>query len=169
GEVRREAYFAVDYSYRRAGYGARDSGRLIAPSRSRLRWLLPNGQVQLGVLQHFGLLEGVDHAVDHGDVGEHRDHPQHRRHAIEQGADDDQHDALRTLQEANFALGNGVLRASPRIADHHRPHHDDGGEHDVEEAIDAGVVDQQADVQRQVRVTVQHGIEEAAEARHLAG
>ena len=93
----------------------------------------------------------------------------HCRHAIEQRADDDQHHALRTLQESDFALGDGVLGARPRVTDHYRSRHHDGGQHDIEEAIDAGVVDQQADVQRQVRVAVEDGIEEAAEARHLVG
>ena len=91
------------------------------------------------------------------------------RHAVEQRADDDQHHAFRPLQETHLALGNGVFRARPRVAHHHRAGHHDGRQHDIEEAVDGGVVDQQAHVERQIGVAVDHRIEEAAEARHLAG
>ena len=47
-------------------------------------------------------------------VGEHRDHPQHRRHAVEQRADDDQHHALGPLQKADLALGM-VFSARARV------------------------------------------------------
>src|SRR3984885_10551028 len=56
------------------------------------------GSVHLG-----GPLPGVDHAVDHSDGREHGNHPEHGRHFIEQGADDQKNEALRAFHEADAA------------------------------------------------------------------
>ena len=59
---------------------------------SKFRWLLdrvPAGRsVRLGTVDSWlvhCLTGGRRHARDHGDVGEHRDHPQHRRHGRSAG------------------------------------------------------------------------------------
>src|SRR5690606_27878693 len=65
-----------------------------------------------------------------------------------------------------LALVDLVLGASANVADHHGAGHRDGGQHDVAEAINAGVVDQHSDQQDQIGVAIDHGIKETAEARH---
>ena len=60
--------------------------------------------------------------------------------------------------------------AGAGVADHDRADHYDRGEHYVEEAVAAGVKDQQAEELRGVAVAVDYGIEEASEAGHaIAG
>ncbi len=65
--------------------------RLIDPGVSRrvscrvnlLRRTFPDrGRPELGIFQPLGFLVSEHHAVDHGDVGQHGHHPQHRRHAV---------------------------------------------------------------------------------------
>ena len=87
------------------------------------------------------------------------------RHAVEEGADDDQHDALGALHEADLAAGNERFGAGAGVADHDRGGHDEGDQHHVEEAVGAGVVHQQAEEDRHVGVAVDDGIEEGAEER----
>ena len=72
-------------------------------------------------------------------------------------------------RKPDLAFGNGVLGARPRVAHHHRSGHHDCGQHDVEEPVDRGVVNQQADQHAEIGIAVEHGIEKAAEARHPIG
>src|ERR1035441_3094112 len=68
----------------------------------------------------LGVLVGVDDAVRHGDGGEQGQNPQHRSHCapvVEQGADDDEHNALRPLHETHLALADEGLGAGARVAD----------------------------------------------------
>ena len=121
-----------------------------------------------------GFLRGALHvgeadAVDHRDGGEHGEHPQDGSHAVEERADDDQHDALGTLHEADLAGGDERLGAGAGVADHDRGGHDEGDQHHVEEAVGAGVIDQQAEEDRHVGVAVNDRIEESAEDGDLVG
>ena len=127
-----------------------------------------------GGLPFGGFLRGALHvgeadAVDHGDGGEDGQNPQHGSHAVGEGADDDQHDALGALHEADLAGGDERLGAGAGVADHDRGGHDEGDQHHVEEAVGAGVVDQQAEEDRHVGVAVDDGIEKRAEEGDLVG
>src|SRR5579871_5017446 len=87
---------------------------LIVPIVLRAsHFLYLHGAPELRVFQALGLLPGIDHAMDHRQVRENGDHPEHGGHAVEQRADYDQHDSLGTLQEADFALGNRALGTRP--------------------------------------------------------
>ena len=107
--------------------------------------------------------------MDDGEVAHNGEHPQHGGHAIEQRSDDHQHDPFGPLGKANFALRNAVFSAGPGIADHHRTGHHDGGEDDVEEAVDGGVVIEQAHQQAEIGIAIEDRIEEAAETGNLIG
>src|SRR5437899_5187038 len=61
---------------------------------------------------------GIDAAVDDGPVGKHGDDPEDRFHAVGEGADDEEHNAFRSLEETDFARGDHVFGARPRVADH---------------------------------------------------
>src|ERR1035438_4740325 len=54
-------------------------------------------------VQFARALPGVENSVDDGDGGEDRDHPEHRGHDVEQSADNQEHQALRTFHEADSA------------------------------------------------------------------
>ena len=145
------------------------SGSLLAPCLAAVLGRAGGRDAQLGFFQELGFLVGEHHAVHHRQVAEHRDHPQHRRHAVEQRADDQQHHALGPFHEADLALGNRVFRPRAGIADHHRGGHHQRRQHHVKGPVDRSVPDQQAHQQRQIRIAVQHRIEEAAEARDAIG
>ena len=113
------------------------------------------------------LLVGITNAVNHGDGAQHRNHPEHGAHSIEQRTKNDKHDALRALHESGFAALHKRLGASAGVADHHGTDHDERHHHHVEEAVGTGVVDQQSEEQGDIAVAVDDGIEEAAELRDL--
>ena len=94
---------------------------------------------------------------------------------VEERSQDDQHDALRALHETDLALTDESLGAGARIADHQGSDHHKGHQHNVAEAVDATVVDQQSKEQHHIRVAINHRIEKGAEdgnliraARHAA-
>ena len=118
------------------------------------------------------LLIGIADAVDDGDGGKHSENPEDGRHhspAVEEGAENDEHHALRTLHEANLAGADESFGAGAGVADHQRCDHDEGGQNDVEEAVAAGIEDQQAEEQGDVGVAVDDGVEEGAEDGDLLG
>lgn len=119
-----------------------------------------------------GLLVGVDDAVDDGNGGDDGEDPEDRRHdspALEEGAEDDEDDALGALHEAYFAFSDEGFGAGARVADHQRGDHDKGGEEDVEEAIATRVEDQESEEEDDVGVAVDDGIEEGSEDGDLVG
>jgi uncharacterized protein with HEPN domain len=119
-----------------------------------------------------GLLVGVDDAVDDSDGGDDGEDPEDRRHdspALEEGAENDEDDTLGALHEAYFAFSDESFGASARVADHQRGDHDKGGEEDVEEAIAAGVENQESEEEDDVGVAVNHRIEEGSEDGDLMG
>src|ERR1700730_1743172 len=61
-----------------------------------------------------GFLPGEIDAVDDGECGNHSDNPKNRPHAIEEPADDEQHDALGALHKADLTQGNEGLSAGAR-------------------------------------------------------
>ena len=64
---------------------------------------------------------GVRDAVDDGDGGEHRQHPECGRHhapALEERAEDDKYNALRPLHETDLAGTDESLGAGAGVADH---------------------------------------------------
>jgi hypothetical protein len=111
-----------------------------------------------------GFLPGVIDAMDDGERRNYGDDPQHRPHAIEEAADDEQHEALGAFHKADLTQGNEGLGPGARITDHHGARGGDRGQHDVGSPTAHGVVDQQAHVQGHVRVAVQRRIVECAES-----
>src|SRR3989338_8104604 len=110
-----------------------------------------------------GLPPGENNAVDDGDSRKQGDGPQRRPHAVEDAADDEQHHALGPLHEAHLAGGDQRLGPRSRVAHHERTRHGHRRQHYVDEAADAGVVDQQAHVEHHVGVAVDHRVEEGPE------
>jgi hypothetical protein len=108
-------------------------------------------------------LPGIENAVDDADCGNDGDYPQNLSHAIEDPANHQQHEALGTLHEADFALGNKGFGASAGVADHHRTRRGDGGENDIRRAAADGIVDKKAEIESQVGVTIEGGVVESAE------
>src|SRR5215470_6204728 len=118
----------------------------------------------------LGHLVGEADAVNDGDRRKHSQHPQNGRHgspAVKESPKNDEHDALRTLHEANLALTDQNLGPGARIAHHQRDDHDKGGKNDVKESITAGIENQQPEKQNHVGVAVDDRIEKRAEDRHL--
>ncbi len=64
--------------------------------------------------------------------------------AFEESAQDDEDDALGALHEAYFAGADEGFGAGAGVADHQRGRHDEGCQEYVEEAVAAGVEDDQA-------------------------
>jgi len=110
--------------------------------------------------------------VDNGDGGHHGENPEgggHGSPAVEEGAEDDEDDALGALHEANLAGADEGFGAGAGVADHEGCGHDEGGEEDVEVAVGAGVVDDEAEEDGDVGVAVEDGVEEGAEDGDLVG
>src|SRR5713226_8653425 len=110
-----------------------------------------------------GFLPGEIDAVDDGEGGNDGNDPKDGAHAIEDPADDEEHDALGALHEADFAQGDERLGAGAGVTDHDGAGGGDGGEDDVGSAAADGIVDQEAHVEGHVGVTVESGIVEGAE------
>jgi hypothetical protein len=111
-----------------------------------------------------GFLPGEIDAVDDGEGGNDGDDPEHRAHAVEKTADDEQDEALGALHETDFAQGNEGFGAGAGITDHDGAGGGDGGEDDVRSAAADGIVDQEAHVEGHVRIAVERGIVEGAES-----
>src|SRR5437764_4757563 len=58
----------------------------------------------LGIFEVLGLAPSVNHAVDHREIRENGENPQHRRHPVEQAADDQQYDTLGPLEEPDLTF-----------------------------------------------------------------
>jgi len=120
----------------------------------------------------FGFEVGVADTVDDGDGGHHGEQPKGRSHcapAVEEGAEDDEDDALGAFHEADLAGADEGFGAGAGVADHQAGCHDEGREEDVEVAVAAGVVDNEAEEDGDVGVAVEDGVEEGAEDRDLVG
>jgi hypothetical protein len=110
--------------------------------------------------------------MDDGDGGHDRENPEgggHGSPASEESAEDDQDDALGALHEAYFAGADEGFGAGAGVADHERGGHDEGNQEDVEQALTAGVEDEQAEEESDVGVAVEDGIEEGAKDGDLVG
>ena len=102
--------------------------------------------------------------MDYGNGGEDGDDPQDWRHAVEQSADDYQHQSLGTLHETYTAGTYQRFGAGARIADHDRADHRDGSEDNVDRTAVAAVKHHQAYELGGIAVTVDYRIEEPSEA-----
>lgn len=114
----------------------------------------------------MGLLVGIADAMNHGDGGKNSQHPKYRGHdspAVEQRAQNNQHDALGPLHETDFATPDQRFGAGAGVADHDGGDHHEGDQHNVEETVSASVVDQQPKEQGDVGIAVDYGIEKRAE------
>ena len=107
--------------------------------------------------------------MDYGESGEYRDDPEHGCHAVEECADDDQNQALGALHEAHAAGSDERLGAGAGVAHHDGAYHDESSEYDVEEAVAAGVEDQQTEKLRGVAIAVNDRIEKRSEAGDAVG
>ena len=102
--------------------------------------------------------------MDDGNGGEDGDDPQDWRHAVEQSADDYEHQPLGALHETYTAGAYQRFGAGARIADHDRADHRDGGKDNVDRAAVAAVKHHQAYELGGIAVTVDYRVEESAEA-----
>src|SRR5581483_1932396 len=95
--------------------------------------------------------------------------PEHGSHAVEQGAEDYQNQALGTFHEAYAAGADQGFGAGAGVADHDGADHYEGGQDYVEETLTASVKDEQAQELAGVGVAVDYGIEEGSEAGDAVG
>lgn len=119
-----------------------------------------------------GLLEGVADAVNDGDGGEGGEDPEYGGHGVpahEEGAEDDEDDAFGALHESDLAFSDQGLGPGAGVADHEGGDHDEGGESDEEEAVSAGVKDEQSEEEDDVGVAVDDGVKEGTEDGDLLG
>ena len=101
--------------------------------------------------------------MDDGQVAHDGHDPEDGSHLVEQSADDDQDQPLRTLHEPDFAQRDQGLRPGAGIAGHDGAHHDDAGQHQIGHLLNPGVVNQQSQEESHVGVPVQDRVEESAE------
>ena len=111
-----------------------------------------------------GFLPSVVNAMDDRDGGNYGDDPENLGHAIEDTADDEQHEALGTLHKTNFAKRDQGFGAGAGVTDHHGASGGDGGEDNVGSAAANGIINEQPHVQGHVGVAVEGGIVEGAES-----
>jgi len=102
--------------------------------------------------------------MDDGKRGNDGNDPEDGPHAIEEPTDDEQHDALGALHEADFAQGNEGLGAGTRITDHDRAGGGDRGQNNVGSAAANGVVDEKAHIEGHVRIAIERGIVECTKS-----
>src|SRR6185437_103507 len=123
-------------------------------------------------IQDTRLLVSKGDAVDDGYGGQNSQHPEHRSHgspAGKQSSNDHQHNALGTFHEAYLARPDERFGAGTGVAHHNRADHDDGDQYQVEEAVGAGIINQQAKEERHIAVAVDDRIKEAAKGGDLVG
>ncbi len=101
--------------------------------------------------------------MDDGEGGNDGNDPEDGAHAIEDSADDEEHDALGALHKADLAQRDEGFGAGARIAHHDGAGGGDGGEDNVGSAAADGIVDQEAHVEGHVGIAVESGIVEGAE------
>lgn len=97
---------------------------------------------------------------------EYGDDPQHRRHAVEERTDDDQHQTFGPFHESHAAGTNQRLGPRTAVTDHDRADDYVSGQNNVEEASSACVEDQQSEELRCIAVAVNHRVEKCAESGH---
>lgn len=67
---------------------------------------VPESWMIIRISEPARFLPGMDDAVNNGQVREDGDHPEHRLHSIEQGANNNQHDPLGPFEETHLAGGD---------------------------------------------------------------
>ena len=105
--------------------------------------------------------------MDHGDRRQHRNHPEYRRHHIEESSDNEKHQPLRALHKTDLAGADQRLGARPGVTHHDGTDHHQSRQDHVKKSSAAGVINQQAKEKRGIRVAVYHRIKETAEAGNL--
>jgi hypothetical protein len=118
------------------------------------------------------LLICIADAVDDCSGGKNGQNPEDGRHgspAVEESAKNDEHNALRALHKADLAGTDESFCAGAGVADHQGCDHDEGREKNVEQAVGAGIVDQQAEEQSNVGIAIDDGVKECAEDGDLLG
>src|SRR4051812_45441757 len=73
------------------------------------------GGAELGFLEALCFLPGKDHPVNHRQITQNGQDPKHRRHTVEQSADNQKNYAFRTFHEADLTGRDDVLRSGTRI------------------------------------------------------
>ena len=96
-------------------------------------------------------------------VAKNRDHPQHRCHAVEEGANNQQHDSFGPLEKPNFARRNEIFSSATCVADHHRSGHHNRRQDHIRWPIDGSVVDQQPDQEGDIGIAVEYRIKKRSE------
>ncbi len=108
-------------------------------------------------------------ALQRGDVGEDREHPQRRLEEIQERAGDEADQAFGALHHPDAALDADGLGPRLRITHHHAADQRGHGEDRSARVGRAREEHDDAEQDDEVRVTVDHRVEEGAERRDLAG
>src|SRR5581483_2907804 len=115
----------------------------------------------------FRLLIRVLDSMGNCDVRKHGNDPQHWRHAVENGSNDHQDQPLRAFHKADLASSDQRLGSRPGVADHHRPHHHDRNQNQVEETVCSSVINQQSEEQGHIAIAIHDRVEERTKTRNL--
>lgn len=116
----------------------------------------------------FGFAPRVVNAANHGEIGtdcedQERNGERGGGELTQERTENEENEALRTFPETDAAAVDEGFGAGLRIADHHGSGDDDSGEQCQEEAVDGGIVDEEAEEDGEVGVTVQNGFQESTE------
>src|SRR5581483_6598286 len=93
----------------------------------------------------------------------------HGRHSVKQRANNEQDYPFGPLQKSDFTSRNNVFGTRARVTDHDGSRHHDSSQNHVRRPVNSAVVDQQPNEQRDIRITIENGIEEPAKSRDLIG
>lgn len=116
----------------------------------------------------FGFAPRVVNAVNHGDVGtdcedQQRNGKRGGGELTQERTENEENEALRAFPDTDATAVHEGFGAGLRIADHNGSGNDDSGEQCQEEAVDGGIVDEEAEEDGEVGVTVQNGFQESTE------
>ncbi len=115
----------------------------------------------------FGFVPRVINAVNYSEIGadgkNEEGNGKRVRNPVQKSAENQQHQTLGALPEADAAAINERFGASLGVTDHHCASDGKAGEEGKEEAIDSGIVNEQADENSEVSVAVKNGLQKGAE------
>lgn len=115
----------------------------------------------------FGFVPSMVNAMNDGEIGtggkDEQSNGKRVGQPIQKRADNQQTEAFGTLPKTDTAAVNQGLRAGLRVTDHDGTGHSKTCEQRIEEAVDGGIVNEEAHENGQVRVAVQDGFQKCSE------
>ena len=124
--------------------------------------------LRLTSIRGVQLLPDVVNPVKHGDVGEDGEDPEDGSHDVEEGADGEQDHSLGPFHYADRAGKVSRFGPGPGVGDECNTQEGERREDDHTRLTSIQIVNEKSHHQKKIRVTVQNGVEEAAEDRHLS-